>query len=271
METPLLKYPRTPHLVGSRLQPGDEDLSQVSFSLLRGRNLVVEEKVDGANSAISFSPDGKLLLQSRGHYLTGGYRERHFALMKQWAGVHAQAFYRVLGSRYLLYGEWLYAKHTVFYDALPHYFLEFDVYDRQTGIFLDTPSRRQLLAPLPVVSVPVLAQGKFDSAEAVTSLLGHSRFITDDHIRRLREISQSLGLDPDRQCRETDESDTMEGLYLKIEEGGQVVERLKFVRPSFTQTVEVSATHWLDRPIVPNGLAVEMGSLFLAKDGDHGE
>ena len=24
----LLKYPRTPHLVGSRLQPGDEDLSR---------------------------------------------------------------------------------------------------------------------------------------------------------------------------------------------------------------------------------------------------
>jgi hypothetical protein len=34
--------------------------------------VTVEEKVDGANAAISFSPDGQMLLQSRGHYLTGG-------------------------------------------------------------------------------------------------------------------------------------------------------------------------------------------------------
>src|SRR5205807_2014548 len=32
-----------------------------------------------------------------------------------------------LTDRYILYGEWLYAKHTVFYTDLPHYFLEFDI------------------------------------------------------------------------------------------------------------------------------------------------
>ena len=50
--------------------------------------------------------------------------------MKQWANAHRDAFYEVLGSRYIMYGEWMYAKHSVFYDALPHYFLEFDVLDR---------------------------------------------------------------------------------------------------------------------------------------------
>ena len=50
----LLKYPRTPHLEGSRLQPGDHDLVSVPFADLAGRFLVVEEKLDGANSAISF-------------------------------------------------------------------------------------------------------------------------------------------------------------------------------------------------------------------------
>ena len=113
------KYPRTPHLVGSRLQPGDEDLSQIPFAEIKGRHLVVEEKCDGANTAISFSPEGELLLQSRGHYLTGGYRERHYNLMKQWANVHKDAFYEVLGSRYIMYGEWMYAKHTVFMINYP--------------------------------------------------------------------------------------------------------------------------------------------------------
>lgn len=182
-----------PHLEGSRLKAGDEDLSQIPFSDIAGRHIVVEEKVNGANSAVSFDRDGTLLLQSRGHYLTGGWRERHYNLFKQWAGVHREALYAVLGSRYIMYGEWMYAKHTVYYDALPHYFLEFDVLDR-----------------------------------------------------------------------ETDPSNLMEGLYLKIEEGGgEAADRLKFVRPSFTQTGDASQTHWLDRPIIPNRLSRSIDDPFL--------
>ena len=49
MTATIHKYPRTQHLEGSRLQPGDEDLEAVPFRAIAGRNLVVEEKVDGAN------------------------------------------------------------------------------------------------------------------------------------------------------------------------------------------------------------------------------
>ena len=107
------KYPRTPHIEGSRLQPGDEDLSQIPFDVIKGRHLVIEEKCDGANSAISFDDRGGLRLQSRGHYLTGGYRERHYNLMKQWAIAHRDVLFELLGTKYIMYGEWLYAKHTV--------------------------------------------------------------------------------------------------------------------------------------------------------------
>ena len=258
----LTKYPRTPHLEGSRLQPGDEDLSQVPFSYIKGKHLVVEEKIDGANTAISFSEDGELLLQSRGHYLTGGYRERHYNLMKQWANIHQDAFFDVLGTRYIMYGEWMYAKHTVYYDKLPHYFFEFDIFDREEQIFLSTERRHEMLKNLPVVSVPVLAEGEFQKKEEILSLLGKSNYISDNKVESLRKTSLRLGLDADRQCRETDPSDTMEGLYIKIEENGQVVDRLKYVRASFTQTVEVSETHWLDRPIVPNGLAIPVEDIY---------
>jgi hypothetical protein len=258
----LKKYPRTPHLEGSRLQPGDEDLSQIPFSCIRGRHLVVEEKIDGANSAISFEADGQLRLQSRGHYLTGGYRERHYNLMKQWANAHREALFAVLGTRYILYGEWMYAKHTVYYDKLPHYFLEFDIFDRQEELFLSTARRHAMLKDLPVVSVPVLKEGIFQSKEELIALLGKSNFISEEKSETLRLTSEKLGLDPERQLRETDPSDLMEGLYIKIEENGQVVERLKFVRASFTQTVDVSQTHWLDRPIVPNGLAIAVEEIF---------
>ena len=257
------KYPRTPHIEGSRLQPGDEDLSQIPFESIKNRHIVIEEKCDGANSAVSFDADGELLLQSRGHYLTGGYRERHFNLMKQWANVHRNKFYDLLGTKYIMYGEWVYAKHTVFYDALPHYFLEFDILDRETGIFLDTPTRHDMLKDLPVVSVPVLGTGCYETKEDMLKLLGQSRYVTGNQRQNLWDAAEKLGLDPERSCKDTELSGMMEGLYIKVEENGQVVDRMKFVRAAFLQCVDFSETHWIDKPIIPNQLTVPIDMLFV--------
>lgn len=225
-----MKYPRTPHLEGSRLQPGDEDLAQVPFARLRGRNLVVEEKLDGSNAGISFTAEGELRLQSRGHFLTGGPREKQFAILKSWAAALTPLLQPVLRDRFVLYGEWLYAKHTVYYDALPHYFCEFDVLDLSTKRFLSTPKRAEMLAGLPISSVPVLRSGPIATLAELLGLIGPSR------------------------CR-TDPSEPMEGLYIKVEEDGVVTERYKWVRASFLTEILDSGTHWADRPIVPNQLA----------------
>ena len=262
MSYPILKYPRTPHLEGSRLQAGDEDLSQVPFSHLKGKYLVIEEKVDGANTAISFDEDGSLLLQSRGHYLTGGYRERHYNLFKQWAMVHKDAFYSVLGTRYILYGEWLYAKHTVYYDNLPHYFLEYDIYDRETKKFLSTKKRREMLEGLPILSVPVLKVGYFNKLDDITKLLGDSLYITPNKKQNLKETAIKLNLDWEKVLKETDDSILMEGLYIKVESEDEVLERLKYVRYSFFQSIVDSETHWLDRPIIPNKLDKDLQEIF---------
>lgn len=259
----IIKYPRTPHIEGSRLQTGDEDMLRRRFSEIQGRHVVLEEKIDGANSAISFTEDGELRLQSRGHFLTGGARERHYDLLKQWAAVHRDRLYQVLGSRYVMYGEWMYAKHSIYYDLLPNFFMEFDILDRETDRFLDTPSRRALTCNLPVSSCRVLADRQFSSMEEILNYLGDSVYISACHIANLREDAERLGLDADRICRETDASRTMEGLYIKIEEGGEVVDRMKYVRDSFLQTVEESQQHWLDRPIVPNRITVQISELFL--------
>ena len=263
MTPPIKKYPRTRHIEGSRLQPGDDDLAAVRFDEIKGLPLVVEEKVDGANCAVSFDENGELLLQSRGHYLIGGVREKHFNLFKQWAAIQQQAFLDVLLDRYVMYGEWVYAKHTVFYDRLPHYFLEFDVFDRKTGQYLGTPSRRKLLEPLPIASVPVLKTGTFRSLKELVAFIGHSNYIGDDHFFELEKYCQSEGLDVDTAYRETDSSLTMEGLYVKHEENGQVVGRYKYVRSAFLQTALSSESHWLARPIIPNRLTGSLDDLFL--------
>jgi hypothetical protein len=248
------KYPRTHHIEGSRFQPGDEDLECVPLRRLAGRHLVIEEKMDGANTAISFGADGRLLLQSRGHFLIGGPRERHFALFKAGGQTHAAVLHAVLGRRYVLYGEWLYAKHTVFYDRLPHYFMEFDVLDKETGQFLSTVRRQLLLADLPIVSVHVLYAGRSEDAGPLARLVGPSRFIAPGHMDRLRSACIGLGIDPLPTLHETDPEIEMEGLYLKVEEDDMVRERYKFVRAGFLTSVRNAESHWLDRPIVPNGL-----------------
>lgn len=249
------KYPRTRHIQGSRLQPGDEDLEAIPFSRIAGRHVVVEEKVDGANVGIRFAPAGQLLLQSRGHSLAGGPREKHFTLFKQWATTLQGALADRLGGRYVLYGEWLHAKHTVFYDRLPHYLMEFDVLDTADGAFLDTPRRAALLAGLSLPAVRVLFSGRLRRLEDLTDLIGPSHFIAAGHLDRLRADAERLGLDIDRVVRETDPSMLMEGLYIKVEEDGVVKERYKFVRADFLAAIARADGHWLERPILPNRLA----------------
>lgn len=251
----LLKYPRTRHLAGSTLQSGDEDLDVVTLDQLNCSDLVIEEKLDGANSAISFDEHGEIWIQSRGHYLTGGPRERQFTLLKSWAAAHQHTLLDLLEDRYLLYGEFCQCKHTVFYDALPHYFLEFDIYDRQDGVFLATDERHQLLAGSPVVSVPVIYRGRLSSTEQLDGLVTNSLYKTDRWRERLAEQAQLAGVDPARALAETDDSDLAEGLYVKREEDGQVTGRYKWVRAGFLQAIADSDSHWQSRPIIPNLLA----------------
>jgi hypothetical protein len=248
------KYPRTRHLEGSRLQPGDHDLEAVPLEVLRGRHVVVEEKLDGANAGISLDENGRLALQSRGHFLVGGARERHFDLFKRWAASHAGALEPLVAGGRVLYGEWLFAKHTVFYDRLPHYFLEFDVLEPGAG-FLSTDRRRALLDQSPVRSVPVLWQGVVDDPGRLPELVGPSLYKSPGWRDALGAAAVAAAIDPERARRETDPSDLAEGLYIKVEEDGLVVERYKWIRASFLTAVVDSGTHWLARPILPNQLA----------------
>ncbi|HEY1350335.1 MAG TPA: RNA ligase family protein [Ktedonobacteraceae bacterium] len=252
----ILKYPRTQHIEGSGIQKGDEDLSMVPLSAFAGRFLVVEEKMDGANSAISFDASGRLQLQSRGHYLNGGEREKQFHLLKTWAYRYALELWQTLGTCYIMYGEWLYAKHTIFYTDLPHYFLEFDIRDKISGEFLSTLRRQTLLRALPFVcSVKVLRDGAIESLASLQKLIGPSHFVQRDQKQLLAPLCAQRGLELARTLKETDTSGIMEGLYIKVEEAGIVKARYKYVRGGFLQAVFASESHWLDRPLLPNALS----------------
>lgn len=252
----LVKYPRTPHLQGSRLQEGDTEDGQVSYQQLIGQYIVVEEKLDGANCAISFSDTGELLLQSRGHYLLGGSRERQFNLLKQWAVAHENWLFDRLENRYILYGEWLHKKHSIFYDQLPHYFCEFDIWDRVAQCFLSTAKRHALLVDGPVLSVPVLYAGEAPKKQqSLLALVRCSLAKTIGWRQCFEHVVEREQLDLSRAWQQCDQSDLMEGLYLKLETPDQTIGRLKWVRADFVQSILDAKQHHSEQPFIPNQLA----------------
>lgn len=248
---------------GSRLQPGDSAKDQVPLRQLAGRWVVLEEKIDGANSAVSFSSGGVMLLQSRGHYLLEGAVAKQFRPFVTWAQSHESQLLERLEDRFILYGEWAYAKHSIFYDKLPHYFHEFDVFDRQSGQFLSTERRAELLKGLPVLSVPVLYEGPMPEDPALLwKLVVPSLAKSPDWRKNFEAAVEREGLSLDLAWKQTDKSDKSEGLYVKVEEDDQVKERFKLVRHDFVQTILDSGSHHSRRPILPNAL-VEGVELYL--------
>lgn len=245
----LKKFPRTQHIQGSNLQIGDEDLSIVSVDGLSDRTLVICEKVDGGNTGISFEY-GKLLLQSRGHYLSGNDHSQ-YNLLKSWAHALSLDLFELLGNRFIMYGEWAFAKHTIFYDFLPHYFLEFDIYDKETNFFLCTEKRRQLLEGSSIISVPVLFTGITSDFASFVKL---SLFKSDKLIDNFKIAVEKSMYNLETAEKETELSFLSEGIYIKDEVHGIVEGRYKWVRSDFIQRIKDSDSHWQSRTIVENQL-----------------
>lgn len=68
-----IKYPRTPHLFGSKGTDDDKHLGRdESEAFIGDPSLIVEEKLDGTNVGIHFTSAGRMVLQCRGHEITEG-------------------------------------------------------------------------------------------------------------------------------------------------------------------------------------------------------
>src|SRR5438477_10022371 len=113
-----IKYPRTPHLFGSKGTDDDKHLdSKESEVFISDPSLIVEEKLDGTNVGIHFTSRGRMVLQCRGHEITEGMHPQ-YDLFKQWTSAKRQTLDAMMSTRLILYGDWLYAKYTINYRAL---------------------------------------------------------------------------------------------------------------------------------------------------------
>ena len=232
-----IKYPRTPHLFGSKGTDGDKHLGRnESEAFIADPSLIVEEKLDCTNVGIHLTSRGRMVLQCRGHEITEGMHPQ-YDLFKQWSSVKRAVLEAMLGNRFILYGEWLYAKHSVHYRALPHYFFEFDIYDKDAEQFLDLDTRLRMLEGTSLQTVPVVYRGRA-TADELQVLIGPSAFDSafDNPV-----------------THRTD--NLMEGLYCRTEADGGVTGRAKLVRSEFVEKVKQSE-HWQHQKMIPNLLAV---------------
>lgn len=243
-----MKYPRTYHVAGSKKESGSD---MILFSELKSKYLVVEEKMDGSMVSIYFDGNGDLKIQHRNQEARG----KEFDFLKQWVYEYGRldALFERLEDRYVMYGEWLFACHTIYYDYLPSYFMEYDIYDRENDIFLSTKKREQLLFGVPVYSVKVLESDRFANAWELDELITSSWFVSIGQTEKAVVAFEQAGLRRGDALAQLDLSGQMEGLYIKHEDENQVLGRYKFIRKEFVDKI-IQSGHWQDRPLVQNQL-----------------
>ena len=141
-----------------------------------------------------------------------------------WYKTHENAFFDVLQDKYILFGEWCYACHSIFYDSLPDWFIAFDVYDLNNDYFLSAKKRNELLIKMEINAVPLICFDKID-INNLNDYIGKSKF----------------------------GSSVCEGIYIRYDNEEQLIVRAKYVKEGFIQSIE---EHWNKSPLFPNKLAL---------------
>jgi hypothetical protein len=249
-----IKYPKTEHLLGSKFldvggfSPNFCDNEQIPFSQLTN-TIVIEEKMDGIGIGIGFH-NGSPYLQQRGHIYSFHETEFPHALLdlKIWLLSHEELFYELLGEQYVIFGEWLQYKHTVFYDSLPCYFLEYDIYNNITNSFLSTAARQKLLHNYKNIihSVPVLEITTSLSLEKINNLFHKfpkSTYKTLQWEQNLKKNCLINHIDFEITLNQTLNDQLYEGFYIKTENDNNVIGRYKWIRKNF-MNILLNGTHW---------------------------
>ncbi|MEI6388750.1 MAG: RNA ligase family protein [Spirochaetota bacterium] len=220
------RFPHTPHIawLGEGTPRDDKVLEAGEASAFLDGEVVVEEKVDGANLGFSVSPDGELRAQNRGHYLERPFSGQ-FSRLESWLAPREDALFDALAGKLMLFGEWCAARHSLAYDQLPDLFVAFDVYDLGEGRFWSTRRRKELAEALGLALIPSVDRGRFELRGLVAKLINAQSFFREGEL---------------------------EGYYLRREGELWLEDRAKLVKPGFTQAI---GEHWSKRGIEWNAVA----------------
>ncbi len=205
-------FPPTPYIeTDINTKRSDKILRMEEVETILSQPITIEEKIDGANLGISFDKSGELQLQNRGSYLIPPF-EGQWKPLKSWLNYREEDIFDVLMDKYILFGEWCYVKHSIYYSELPDWFIGFDVYDIKEDRFLSVHQRNILLNKMKVAIVPKLGYGIYDV----------------DELPKFFKKSRYGDLD----C---------EGIYIRQDKGMYLKYRAKMVGKDFKQNI---TEHW---------------------------
>lgn len=204
-----MKYPRTPHLPNSE-SIHKEDRIYKSDRIFK-EEVVITEKRDGSNIMLS-----RANVYARSH--SGAPKHPSFDMLKQkWACVRD-----LIPDNVLIFGEWLYAKHSIAYSDLEDYLEVF----------------------------AILKDNVWLSFDDLTIFCNERSFIRVPLIFRGYANEKTLNM----YC---EGNENKEGIVIRVARAFRVDEFsncvAKYVRPNHVQTDE----HWTNQKIIVNGLINE--------------
>ena len=216
------KFPRTSHIynIGGATKD-DRIISKTDLSLFLNQDVNVTEKVDGAQIGLSIDENYKILIQNRSHYICSSTHSQ-FKILDKWIEQNSNDLYSILDKDTILFGEWMYMKHSILYNRLPDYFLAFDLYSKKNKIFYNRKILEEKLKGTSIKIVRQIYQGKVNKQKLL------------DLIQQQSEYTNSR----------------VEGVYLKIFDGDFVKNRCKLVRNDFLS----SDKHWTKGKLEKNQL-----------------
>lgn len=206
-----IKYPRSFHLPWSRGYTHDDKVAK-NVEHFIGKEVVVTEKLDGEGTTLYKDYMHARSINSANH------PSRH------WVKTFHASFAYQIPDGWRLCGENMYAKHSIYYQALTSYFYLFSIWNEE-NICLSWDETEAFAAKLGIETVPVLYRGLFDEKKIKQLFTGKSCFdgeqegyvIRNANSFHYKDFQYNLG---------------------------------KFVRPQHVQTSE----HWLQEEIIPNKL-----------------
>ena len=130
-------YGSIPHLPGSRPTPGDHHISPGQADICqrnartKDRRIIVQEKLDGACTAVAKTPAGEIIALSRSGQQARRHPFPHIRLFASWVDHRQDCFAELLWPGWRIVGKWLAVAHGICYD-LPHdLWVYFDLFDER--------------------------------------------------------------------------------------------------------------------------------------------
>ena len=213
------KYNRTFHLPWSKGASNDDKIASDISSLIN-IPIVISEKIDGGNCSLEHD-----YIYARTHSKPADHPS--FDIIK---AHHANIKYRI-PKNIQLFGENVYALHSIAYTKLPGYFLLFNVRDTEKGIWESWDMVEQWAEEINVPTVPILFKGSVSS------------------IDELKNITEQLSSEPSA-C-----GGLREGVVVRIADSFKDDDFSKYVSKWVREGhVDPNTGHWALKDVVPNKL-----------------